>query len=1302
MSEDRLTRSSAYSRRQFVGGLASLLAAATFSREVSAATAEPVTSGDDSATQTVTSPDDSIAVTVDVGDGVPTYSVSVDGTTYVTPSELGFDFQNQQPFGASADGDGTALTVSGSERGSEVERWDPIWDQYDSVREEYNYLRVGLEEEAIPGRQATLELRVFDDGLGFRVVFPEVFGNSEGDFVITSENTAFNFADDYTSWWIENRFAQPEGEPGRFEAEYQETPLSEIASDTEEQIPGGAPTREGAHTPLTIEADDVYLSVHEADLTDYATLSIAPDVEGGTDFSAELAPLPDGTRVSAEAPHVTPWRTVQVGSTPGDLVESSLIPLLNDDLNEDALPADGDTDWIEPKKYVGIWWLMIAGSANWQYKTDEEIRNSGNNPASYIHGARTERMKRYLQFASQNSIDSVLAEGWNQGWDTYPGDGTGLEMGVDDSYPDFDLFEITDYGANLDPATEFTIHNETAGNVVNYEEQIRDGIFAGYDDEGIHSIKNGYVSNRGLGFEGDGSFPTHNHHSQLAVNHHEFVAREAMAERQLLERHEADKPTGKHRTYPNRAATETVKAQEYDGFGALGSDVDEDHHVTLPFTRMLAGPMSYQPGIFDITFNDSTGGRIQTTRAKQLAMYPTYHAGIQMAADRIEAYVSPEFEVGELLQATSGELDGMITADDWRNAFGGHYVPVDPNSEPSGASVSFTVRDVPEAGEYDLHLRYASDAEENAQRVKDAGGPQATLSVDGDMRTINPEFTEYWDQWEIFTTTVSLSAGDNTVAVELNYEDSGGSFEGDVGGFNLNTVAVTEAGEPSPVPAEFVGYTPENENFDTVPEFDFLEAVPAGGWDDTEVVDAAIADYSVTARKKDDEWFLGAMTDEEGRAIDVPLSFLSPGDGEESGRGNGRGNGKSQCSPGNGRGSDGGRGPRGPKYVAEIYTDGIGAGNAADATEVEISEAIVDPSATLLASMARSGGTAVRFRRAEGREIRDLPEYERPTQEFDVAIDSDLYVQEPFVTATGENDSAFIGGTNVELVVDGDVVSNTNVRLPPNSSDVTVEFDYTIDSPGDYDVVVRRADGTVLASSTVTVQPPETVDTISDPLGDDYGPGGYTYPAAEADFKPGAFDLRSFTVNQTPSFQQYAFEVENLTQVFGGRFSPQMFVCWIRDPDKSGGSTTSLDDLGANVEFEEEWHYRLRVDGFNLDLVNANGGAVLDDDGNAVTPRVATDFEGGTVTLGVDSEAFDGADAADLEVVPMVQSEDRGTLRPVDVTNEDYVFGGAKDGAVDNAPLVMDLITPEGVDQTDALAYSDAEKATLPFVSLGE
>jgi len=1300
------------SRRGFLGGVGAVVAAAAYSGTVAADDAARVTNDADDPVQTVESPDGSIAVTVDAADGVPTYEVARDGSTHVGPSTLGFDFRNQPSFGASADGEAGPVTVTGTERESATEEWEPVWGAYESVSAEYNAVSVGLADAAAgesdgsdggpaEARSATLQFRVFDDGVGFRVVLGEGFASNAARAVVASENTGVDFAADHTAWWIENRVTNP-----RFEQEYAETPLSEIPGGSDPRRPTNTPMRDGAHTPLTVDADGAYLSVHEANLDDYAAATLAPrSGDGGTAFATELTPLPDGTKASLELPAATPWRTIQVVDRPGELIESQLVPLLSDPLDESALPTAGgepDTDWIEPRKYVGIWWTMIAGQANWEYRSDDGIAGEGGNPAAYVHGARTERMKRYMRFASENGLDSVLVEGWNEGWDTYPGDGTGFEFGVGGSTPDFDVPEVTDFGAGLSDPVEMTIHNETAGNVPQYEAAILDeDVFAGYEAEGIDSIKNGYVSDPGLGIDGDGSDPTHNQHNQLAVNHHRLVIREAAANRQLLEIHEGIKPTGEIRTYPNVANREVVKAQEYDGFGQLGSNVGRDHHVTLPFTRNLAGPVSFQPGIFDVTFGDDRGDQIQTTRAKQLAMYPTYLSGLQMAADRIEGYVDETFEVGEGLQAAAGDRDGLVTDDTWRDAFGTNHVAVDPNRAPSGSSVTYAVRDVDEAGTYDLHLRYASAPEENAGRVIDAGGPRATLRVGDATRTIEPDFTGYWDDWQVFTTEVELSAGDNEVAVELDYEDGEDGFSGDVGGFNLNAVAVTESGEPSPIPAEYEGYVPESENFDAKPEFEFIESVPAAGWDETRVVGSAIGDYLAIARRDGDEWFLGVMTDGAGRAVDVPLDFLAPGnsgdapgrgDGNGRGRGSGKGNGNGD-GRGGGNGSDRGNGRSGPKYVAEVYGDALGAGVDADPTEVRIDEAVVDPSTTLLASTAPSGGTAVELRPARGREIGRLPEYERPEQDVSIEIAEEADLDEPFITATGSNDAGFVGGTNAEVVVDGEVETLANVRLPPNATDETVALGYRISAIDEFDVAVRDPEtGETLAAETVTVAPGDLVAELTDPAGDDDGLGEYTYPTNGA-FQAGAFDLRSVRVLETGDQYRFAFEVENLYDAFGGDFSPHYFVVYLRDPEADGGRTTELGGLSVTAEFDAPWQYRIAASGF--------GGSVVDAEGNGLgTPERFADFDSNVAVVSVPKSAVGGADIADWEVLPVVGSEDFGAFRDVQVDAGGFVFGGAREGAAGNAPRVIDLVTPEGTSQADALDYGADSLASLPFTPL--
>ncbi|WP_336406647.1 glucodextranase DOMON-like domain-containing protein [Haloarcula litorea] len=1271
--------------------MASLVAAAAYTSDVPEEVTAQVTSGDDSDTQTVTSPDGSIEVGVDVSGGTPSYSVTFDGTTYIDSSTLGFDFQNQPTFGASADGTtGVDITVTGTESGTKTENWTPEWGSYDAVSRDYNYLRVGLEETASPGRSGNLEIRVFDDGLGFRFAFDSEFNPGTGNpFVISSENTQFNFAGDYTAWWIRNAFVNP-----RFEQEYSEDKLSAIPagpSDSADEYDIGLDqVRKGVHTPLTVKAgENAYLSVHESNLEDYSTMSLAATNDsGGTNFAAELAPKPDGTRVSTTAPNTTPWRTIQVTTSPGELIESQLVPLLAPERDDSVLPTDGDgnpdTSWIVPKKYIGIWWTMIAGNAKWQYKTDDEVRNTNpddgiTDPRKYIHGARTERMKRYMHFASENDIDSVLAEGWNQGWDSYGSgadtEGETLKMGVDDSYPDFDVTEVTNYGSGLSNPVEFTIHNETSGNIPNYEDEIlNNDIFQGYEDAGIRSIKNGYVSDPGL-FGDNQTTPSHTQHSQLAVDHHRTVIEEAAADRQLLEIHEGIKPTGEVRTYPNVAAREVVKAQEYDGFGALGSNVGQDHHVKLPFTRMLAGPTSYQPGIFDLTFNDGTGGQVQTTRAKQLAMYPNYLGGIQMAADRVEAYINDELEVGEYVPAVSGTLDGLTTADTWRNAIGTNYVEFDPTKHSSGSAVEFTVKNVPSDGTYELHIRYASDDQENAQRVIDAGGPQLTLNVDGSTSKINPGYSDDWDEFAVFSTEVDLTQGSNTVRLELNYTtDSSGNFaSGDVAGLTVNAVGVSEVGAGSPVPADYSGLTDgviANENVESVEEFGYIEDVPASGWDETRVVDAAIGDYVVTARRKGDTWYVGAMTDETSRGIDVTTDFLS--------------------SQANG-------------WKMEMYTDAAGTDVGSDPTATHRTESIVSSGDTVLASMGESGGVAMKLTPATSSEASTLPAYAKPSQTITASIDDTTEISSSFIQVTGSNDSSnFVGWSDLEILVDGTSEAIKAARLEPGASDSTVPVSVTLNTPGTYTVTVRDPDeGTKIAEKDVTVEAPRTVAEFTDPDGDDVGPGGYTYPKADA-FAENAFNLQRFTIEETSSLYRFTWEVENLNNGFGsGRgFSPHMFALWVSNPNSASGTTTPLDGgsaIGPNVTFGSGWDYRLRVDGFNVDAVDSTGSGLSDADGNPVNPNIAVDSDAGTVTYAISKGAFGGVDIFDLEILPVVGSEDFGGFRNVQETASDYQFGGAKAGAADTAPNIIDMVAPQDTTQSEALAYSADERAQVPF-----
>jgi len=1178
-------------RRDFLGGL-SLTAAAAFSLTVPAHAAARVANDQDSAVQTLSSPDGSIEVTVDVQDGSLTYGVTHDGSTVVGDSSLGFEFQNQPAFGE-------GLTVTGSERTSTDETWTPVWDQYDEIRDHHEELRIGLEESDDPGRSLTLALRAFDDGVAFRYVFPQDSGF--GDFAITAERTQFAFEGDHTSWWIQNDYDS-------YEYGYRETPLSELGTGT---------SYDGVHTPLTMRTDDDrYVSVHEADLLDYAAMGLEP-TETATTLESDLAPLPDGTKVTASAPHRTPWRTVQITDRPGALIESNLIVNCNEPLDPEDFPQG--TDWIEPGKFIGIWWLMITDRANWQYRGP----NQGN------HAAKTGRMKQYMDFASEHGIRSVLVEGWNVGWGSYPGSGDTMDF--DQPYEDFDLEAVTDYGQSLDPPVEMTAHNETSGNISRYESQLAEdpNHFADYDDLGIHSIKTGYVADSGVRIDGE----IHNHHCQPMVNHHHLVYREAAKHRQMLEIHEPVKPTGERRRFPNVMTKEGVYGQEYDSFGTISPG----QHVTYPFTRMLAGPVEFTPGIFDM---DSGSGGIETTRAKQLAMYPTYLSGLHMVADLPSSYLADQpatLSVGGVGQAEFADLGPFNAEAAWGHAQGERYVPMDRASGSSGSRLTWTVEDVPEAGEYDVHVRYANGSGSAKTLSVVAGGTETQLTF--------PE-TDNWDVWDSVSTTVSLDAGDETVGVKL--------AEGDSGRINVDAIAVSQPGESMPEPETDPIRGP------TVEEFQFIEDVPAAGWDDTRVLDSAIGEYTITARRKGEEWFVGVITGADARVLDVPLEFLDDG-----------------------------------QYVAELYGDGADAAFDTNLEDVSVDAVLVDAGTTLLASLVESGGLAVRLRPAEAADQDALSRYERPVQDVSASIRSNILTNQSFATVTVENEGSHVGGTEIELVVDGDVVERLNARASPGESR-TVSLGHRFTDGGTYDVEIRTGAATTVASQSVTVVRPQSVAAFLDPFGDDGGAGEYTYPTGSA-YRSGAFDLQSLVVTSTPDLARFAFEVATLydAQDTPRGFSPHMFVLWIHDPSADGGRTSAREDLGANVDFERPWHYRVAASGSTASVVSADGSTLFE----SSEINTVVDTESNTATVEVPRSAFDG-DLSTLAIAAGTHAAADGTLRDVAAEATDSAFGGAD--PAENAPRLSDIVTPEGVEQSEALSYGSDDRASLPFVPLGE
>ncbi|MCJ7703654.1 MAG: glycoside hydrolase family 97 protein, partial [Anaerolineales bacterium] len=556
------------------------------------------------ATESVTSPDGKIEVQFDLQEGVPSYQVLYQGEAVILPSRLGFEFKEAPALSHN-------LGLADQQRSSYDQVWTQPWGEVADIRENYNQLRVVLAETTPEPRELAIVFRVFDDGLGFRYEWPEQEFLS--NFEITDELTEFALAGDHQSWWI------PAFWDNRYEYLYRSTLLSEIHSDLVNAV----------HTPFTMETSQgLTLSLHEAALVDYAAMALK--VGEGTILECELFPWSDGTKVKASVPHRSPWRTIQIAEEPGDLITSYLILNLNEPNKME------DTSWIQPGKYAGIWWGMHIGTTTW---------GSGPN-----HGATTENARQVIDFAAQSGFDGVLVEGWNLGWD---GDWTanGEKFSFTEPTPDFDIQAVTAYAASK--GVRLIGHHETGGDVPTYERQI-DAAFDLYARNGIRAVKTGYAG---------GIYPRgQHHHGQWMVEHYRMVVEKAAGYGIMLDVHEPIKPTGIRRTWPNMMTREGVRGMEYN---AWSEGNPPEHTTILPFTRMLAGPLDYTPGIFDVMFNEyKPNNRVHTTLAKQLALYVTLYSPLQMAADLPENYEgNPAFEFVERVPCTWDEtrvLDAAI------------------------------------------------------------------------------------------------------------------------------------------------------------------------------------------------------------------------------------------------------------------------------------------------------------------------------------------------------------------------------------------------------------------------------------------------------------------------------------------------------------------------------------------------------------------------------------------------------------------------------------------------------------------
>ncbi|HRX84105.1 MAG TPA: glycoside hydrolase family 97 protein [Phycisphaerae bacterium] len=575
----------------------------------------------------VDSPGKVLRVAFELQNGVPTYQVTRLSQPVIASSRLGFQLKD----GPSLDG---GFHVVASRTSSFDETWTQVWGEQKDIRDHHNELQIDLAKAEGPGR-LTVIFRVFDDGVGLRYVIPDQPGLS--DVEITAECTEFAMTGDHRTWWI------PAFQPNRYEYRYTDSPLSATTQ---------------VHTPVTCAtADGLYLSIHEAALVDFPSMALSRR-EGNT-LTATLYPWSDGIKARGRVPLVSPWRTLEIADSPGGLIENYLILNLNEPNQLD------DVSWIKPGKFVGIWWEMHLEKSTW---------HSGPK-----HGATTENTKRYIDFAADNGLSGVLVEGWNEGWDGEWWNGA-THFNFTKPYPDFDLPGLADYARSR--GVRLIGHHETGGGVEAYERQLEDA-YALCEKLGIHTVKTGYVA-YGTGItrtDAEGRPQKEWHHGQYMVRHYRKVMETAARHHVMLDVHEPIKDTGLRRTFPNLMTSEGACGQEYDAWGGERGNLP-DHTTILPFTRLLAGPMDYTPGIFAVRYDDlKPGNRVRTTVAKQLALYVVIYSPLQMAADLPENYaarpepfafikaVPTDWEFTKVLDAAIGDYVTIArkdrNSDDW-------------------------------------------------------------------------------------------------------------------------------------------------------------------------------------------------------------------------------------------------------------------------------------------------------------------------------------------------------------------------------------------------------------------------------------------------------------------------------------------------------------------------------------------------------------------------------------------------------------------------------------------------------------
>ncbi len=582
------------------------------------------------ATETLKSPDGNLEMRFELTDGgAPLYSLDYKGKSTILPSGLGFEFRGEKPqlvFGAEIEKgkDGTPVqfhegfVMEKAERGTFDETWEPVWGEESEIRNHYNELAVTLRQTA-SDRVMTIRFRLYNDGLGFRYEFPEQ--KNLQYFVITKELTQFAMAGDHKAFWI----------PGDYdtqEYDYVESRLSEIRGLMQNAItPNSSQTpfsATGVQTSLQMKTDDgLYINIHEAALEDYSCMHLDLD-DRNMVFTSHLTPDVNGYMAYMQTPCHTPWRTVQVSDDAREILSSRLVLNLNDPC------AYEDVSWIRPVKYVGVWWEMITGKSSWAYADINSVKLGETDYSKLqpngIHGANNENVRRYIDFAAEHGFDQVLVEGWNEGWEDWFGFTKDYVFDFVTPYPDFDIKALNDYAHSK--GVRLMMHHETSSSVRNYERHL-DAAYDLMNKYGYNSVKSGYV--------GDIIPRGEHHYGQWMVNHYLHALKKAADHKIMVNAHEAVRPTGLCRTYPNLIGNESARGTEYQAFGGT-----KPHHVTiLPFTRLNGGPMDYTPGIFmmDVEkLNPNNKSHVNSTLCNQMALYMTLYSPLQMAADIPEHY----------------------------------------------------------------------------------------------------------------------------------------------------------------------------------------------------------------------------------------------------------------------------------------------------------------------------------------------------------------------------------------------------------------------------------------------------------------------------------------------------------------------------------------------------------------------------------------------------------------------------------------------------------------------------------------